>query len=68
MFTLTRSHRGLQQLGTVAKHGLKVHSRSYVSVADRVHRVTMFKMPKTEDQQRFLAQCQKMAADNRRVC
>lgn len=41
--------------------------RSYVTVADRIHRVTMFKMPKVEDQQRFLKQARKMAATNQRV-
>ncbi|KAI0197922.1 hypothetical protein F4808DRAFT_437554 [Astrocystis sublimbata] len=66
MFALTRPSRGLQPLATVAKNGLNVHSRSYVSVADRVHRVTMFKMPKAEDQKRFLEQCRKMAVDNQR--
>lgn len=68
MFALTRSPpRGLQPLTTVAKNGFNGHSRSYVSVANRVHRVTMFKMPKAEDQKKFLEQCRKMAVDNQRV-
>ena len=67
MFAFTGSRCGLGRLRTAAKDGFNGHSRSYVSVSDRVHRVTMFKMPKAEDQQRFLAQCRKMAADNQRV-
>jgi hypothetical protein len=67
MFALRKSSRGLQPLASVAKNGLNGHSRGYVSVADRVHRVTMFKMPKAEDQERFLEQCRKMAVDNQRV-
>ncbi|WZH40752.1 Stress-response A/B barrel domain-containing protein [Fusarium acuminatum] len=66
MFALKKSSRGLQPLASVAKNGLNGHSRGYVSVADRVHRVTMFKMPKAEDQERFLEQCRKMAVDNQR--
>ncbi|MCJ1396726.1 hypothetical protein MMC18_009618 [Xylographa bjoerkii] len=67
MFALTRSSsRGLQPLTTVAKNGFNGHSRSFVSVANRVHRVTMFKMPKAEDQKKFLEQCRKMAVDNQR--
>ncbi|KAF4457980.1 stress responsive A B barrel domain [Fusarium albosuccineum] len=66
MFALAGSRRGLRRLSPVAKDGFIGHSRSYVAVADRVHRVTMFKMPKAEDQERFLAQCRKMAVDNQR--
>lgn len=47
--------------------GLTGYPRGYATMADRVHRVTMFKMPKAEDQQRMLEQYRKMAADNQRV-
>jgi hypothetical protein len=36
-------------------------------MADRVHRITMFKMPREEDQQRMLVQYREMAANNRKV-
>lgn len=36
-------------------------------MADRIHRVTMFKMPKEEDRQRMMEQYRKMARDNRKV-
>lgn len=67
MLALTGSRCGFRRLTTVAKDGFNGHSRSYIGVSDRVHRVTMFKMPKAEDQQRFLAQCRQMAVDNQRV-
>ena len=36
-------------------------------MADRIHRVTMFKMPKEEDRQRMLEQYRQMAKDNQKV-
>lgn len=67
MFALRKSSNGLKPLASVAKKGFNGYSRSYVSVAERVHRVTMFKMPKAEDQERFSEQCRKMAVNNQRV-
>lgn len=64
MFAFKRSSCYFQVSNKIVKNG---QIRGYISVADRVHRVTMFKMPKAEDQQRFLEQCRKMAADNQRV-
>ncbi|CAF3447400.1 unnamed protein product [Fusarium graminearum] len=63
MFAFKRSSCYFQVSNKIVKNG---QIRGYISVADRVHRVTMFKMPKAEDQQRFLEQCRKMAADNQR--
>ena len=36
-------------------------------MADRIHRVTMFKMPKEEDRQRMLEQYRKLAKDNQKA-
>lgn len=36
-------------------------------MADRIHRVTMFKMPKEEDRQKMLEQYRKLAKDNQKV-
>ncbi|KAL6858124.1 hypothetical protein ACO1O0_005576 [Amphichorda felina] len=36
-------------------------------MADRIHRVTMFKMPKEEDRQRMLEQYRQMAKDNQKA-
>lgn len=36
-------------------------------MADRIHRVTMFKMPKEEDRQRMLEQYRKMGKDNQKA-
>ena len=36
-------------------------------MAERVHRVTMFKMPKEDDRAKMLEQYKVMAAENKRV-
>lgn len=37
-------------------------------MADRVHRITMFKAPKAEDQQTLLAKYKILGATNEKVC
>lgn len=76
MSSVTMFPRALRSVTTVARSAQKTsafnnslngYNRTYVTIAERVHRVTMFKMPKPEDQQRFLEQARKMAVDNQRV-
>ena len=64
--SLTPSARAVND-SVLNKNGSNGCRRSYVTIAERIHRVTMFKMPKAEDQQRFLKQARKMAATNQRV-
>lgn len=37
-------------------------------MADRIHRVTMFKLPKAEDQATLLEQYKILSQNNERVC
>lgn len=43
------------------------YSNASAAMADRIHRVTMFKMPKEEDRQRMLEQYRQMAKDNQKA-